>query len=72
MDNSTTVSNHAFVRSLYVAANNGTGQSGPPHGGEACCVSLRLLPISLLYNDDNGHWVMTQMSEMTAQQCGCL
>jgi len=69
-DNSTTVSNHAFVKSLYLAATNRSDVTGPQT--EACCVSLRLSPINILYNNDDGQWVMTEMAEMTADQCGCL
>ena len=70
VDNSTTMSNHAFVKSLYLAATNGTDVDEPQ--GEACCVSVRLSPISILYNNDDGQWVMTRMAEMTADECGCL
>jgi len=69
-DNTTTVSNHAFVRSLYQAASNGTDQDGPPSG--SCCVSLRLSPINILYNNDDGQWLLTEMAEMAAEACGCL
>ena len=69
-NNSTIVSNHAFMKSLYLSATNGTDSGGPRN--QACCVSLRLSPINILYNDDDGQWVMTEMAEMTADECGCL
>ena len=71
-DNATVVSNHAFVKSLYRAASNGSdaGGGGPP--SDACCVSLRLSPINILYNNDDGQWVLIEMKEMTADDCGCL
>ena len=69
-DNATVMSNHAFVKSLYLAATNGTDAEGPE--ARACCVSLRLSPINILYNNDDGQWVLTEMAEMTADECGCL
>ena len=69
-DNSTIVSNHAFVKSLYRAATSGTDGEGPQT--EACCVSLHLSPINILYNNDEGQWMLTEMAEMTAEECGCL
>ena len=69
-DNSTVMSNHAFAKSLYIAATSGADSAGPRTAG--CCVSLSLSPINILYNNDAGQWVMTEMAEMTADQCGCL
>jgi len=70
-DNSTIMSNHAFVKALYLAASNGSTEDGP-RSPAACCVSLRLSPINILYNNDDGQWVLTEMAEMTADECGCL
>jgi len=69
-NNATIVSNHAFVKSLYMAATNKSDSEGPQ--SEACCVSLRLSPINILYNNDEGQWVITEMAEMRADECGCL
>jgi len=74
VDNGTTMSNHAFVTGLYLTATNGTdrGDGRRRRPTAACCVSVRLSPINILYNNDDGQWVITKMAEMIADKCGCL
>lgn len=69
------MTNHAFVKGLYRTAlqNDDTvPQASIDALPTACCVPVRLSPINILYRNDDDNWIIRGMSEMVADQCGCL
>lgn len=69
------MTNHAFVKGLYRAAlqnDDPTPQASIDALPAACCVPVRLSPINILYRNDDDNWIIRGMSEMVADQCGCL
>jgi len=57
--------NHATVQSIINELNLTPGLTRP------CCVPTTLLPISLLYYDDQDNVVLKQYVDMVAETCGC-
>ena len=69
------MTNHAFVKGLYRTAlqnDNPVPQASIDALPTACCVPVRLSPINILYRNDDDNWIVREMSEMVADQCGCL
>lgn len=60
-----TATNHATVQSIINELNLSPGLGRP------CCVPSKLLPISLLYYDDDDNVVLKQYVDMVAESCGC-
>lgn len=57
--------NHATVQSIINELSLNPGLNRP------CCVPTTLLPISLLYYDDQDNVVLKQYVDMVAENCGC-
>ncbi|ODM92823.1 Bone morphogenetic protein 7 [Orchesella cincta] len=57
--------NHATLQSIAHEL------SLAPDVGRPCCVPTKLLPISLLYYDDDDNVVLKQYVDMVADTCGC-
>lgn len=57
--------NHATLQSIAHELNLS------PDVGRPCCVPTKLLPISLLYYDDDDNVVLKQYVDMVADTCGC-
>ncbi|XP_076315021.1 uncharacterized protein LOC143227461 [Tachypleus tridentatus] len=55
--------NHALIRSLL--------HTFSPDVEPACCVPIRLKPVTLLYVDDHNNVVLRQYENMAVEECGC-
>ncbi|XP_078658453.1 protein decapentaplegic-like [Branchiostoma floridae x Branchiostoma belcheri] len=61
-------SNHAFLRNLIRQAKPSKHHSVP----KPCCAPTKLSPISVLYREKTGAYVVQKMNSMRAEACGCL
>ncbi|XP_035699874.1 bone morphogenetic protein 8A-like isoform X1 [Branchiostoma floridae] len=61
-------SNHAFLRNLIRQAKPSKHHSVP----KPCCTPTKLSPISVLYREKTGAYVVQKMNSMRAEACGCL
>ncbi|XP_066297780.1 bone morphogenetic protein 8A-like isoform X1 [Branchiostoma lanceolatum] len=61
-------SNHAFLRNLIRQAKPSKHHSVP----KPCCAPTKLSPISVLYREKTGAYVVQKMNSMRAEACGCV
>lgn len=63
------LTNHVFMRMVHRAwgLNTDGGRLAPPS-----CVSVRYLPLSILYRTDANTFELRHVNEMVSTGCGCL